>query len=125
MAKYIDIQDEVIREYRIIIDTCSQCRRRTHAHVKQRRVCKWHQKNSAECTFELLHEIGHIETTKSNMRRCEAEFYATEWAIQKAKEYDFEIPEKTKKIYQDYINREKTKGIRRHGAGYGDVNLKW
>lgn len=125
VGNYIRIQNEVIEKYRITIDEHSTCWRRMHAHVKQRRVCKWHQKNSILCTFELFHEIGHIETTKSNMRRAESEFYATQWAIDKAKEYSLVIPEDIIMRYQRYINRERDRGIRRHGAGYpADLTLK-
>lgn len=118
MAKYIDIQNEIIKKYRVDICDGTKCKndyRRTHAHVKIRRVCKWKQVNSFESTFTLLHKVGHIETTTSKMRRCEEEFYATVWAIEKCKEYGLEIPDKTLKLYQDYINMEHDRGIRRGG----------
>ncbi len=115
MAKYIDIQNDVIKKYRINIEEKSTCYTRTHAHVKQRKVCKWKQANSIASTFTLFHEIGHIETTKSKMRRCESEFYATVWAIEMCKEYGLSIPDKTIKAYQKYINREHDRGIRRGG----------
>ena len=126
MKKYIEIQNEVIKTYRIRLDPCSDCWSRTHAHVKQRRICKWHQKNSVASTFELLHEIGHVETTKGGMRRCEAEYYATAWAIMKSKEYGLEIPDNIKKEYQDYIDLELGRGIRRHGSNYpSNLVLDW
>ena len=118
MAKFSDIQSEVIAQYRITLDEHSTCKRRCHAHVRERRICKWHPKNSIVSTFDLLHEIGHIETTKSNMRRCEAEYYATQWAIRKAQEYGLDIPDKIIKVYQEYIDRELDRGIRRHGSRY-------
>jgi len=113
-----DIQNEVIRDYRIKLDPHSSCWGRCHAHVRERRICKWHPKNSIQSTFDLFHEIGHIETTKGWMRRCEAEYYATQWAIDKAHEYGLQIPEKTIKEYQDYIDMELARGKRRHGTGY-------
>ena len=116
--KYIDIQNAVIKKYRIDICDGTKCESdwsRTHAHVKQRRVCKWKQANSIASTFTLLHEIGHIETKTSKMRRCESEYHATVWAIQKCKEYKLEIPAKTIKEYQDYIDMEHDRGIRRNG----------
>ena len=118
MAKYLKIQDEIIKKYRVDIcdgTKCSNDWSRTHAHVKIRRVCKWKRANSFDSTFTLLHEVGHIETTKSKMRRCEEEFYATVWAINKCKEYGLNIPEKTLRLYQYYINMEHDRGVRRGG----------
>ena len=86
----------------------------------ERRVCKWKKANSVQSTFTLLHEIGHIETTKSKMRRVESEYYATVWAIEKCEEYGIVIPEATIKLYQDYIDEELARGKRRGGKGYED-----
>ena len=124
--KYIDIQNEVIAKYRIDICDGTKCEndwRRTHAHVKKRRVCKWEQVNSVQSTFTLFHEIGHIMTTKSKMRRAEEEYYATVWAIEEFKKYGLEVPEKTIGLYQRYIDREKRRGERRGGTGYGELKL--
>ena len=120
------IQDEVIKKYRIDICDGTKCKndwRRTHAHIKARRVCKWKQANSIQSTFTLLHEIGHIMTKKSSMRRAESEYYATVWAMEKCKEYGLDVPEKTIADYQDYIDREVDRGIRRGGTGYAEMNL--
>lgn len=69
---YIEIQNEVVKKYRIDLCDGTKCKdgdwSRTHAHVKLRRICKWKQANSVQSTFTLFHEIGHIETTKANMR---------------------------------------------------------
>ena len=116
--KYSEIQEEVIKKYKIKLEEYSPCWGRTHAHIKERKVCKWHPKNSAQSTFELLHEIGHIMTTKTFMRRCEEEFYATQWAIEIAKEYGMDIPQKVISEYQRYINMELERGLRRHGKDY-------
>ena len=119
--KYITIQNEVIAKYRINICDGTKCDNdwsRTHVHVKKRRVCKWKQKNSISSTFTLLHEVGHIETTKSGMRRYEEEYHATVWAIQNCKEYGLEVPGTIIKTYQDYIDMEMDRGIRRGGNGY-------
>ena len=125
MGKYTDIQNEVVEKYRIKLDENSDCWSRMHAHVKQRRVCKWHQKNSIAATFDLLHEIGHIETHKSGMRRCESEYHATVWAIERCKEYGLDIPERIIKTYQDYIDMELDSGVRRGGRMYpNDLRLK-
>jgi prephenate dehydratase len=123
MKRFVEIQNEVIAQYRIKLDEHSSCKMRTHAHVKERRICKWHQKNSVASTFELFHEIGHVETTTGKMRRCEAEYHATIWALEKAHEYGLEIPERIIKDYQEYIDMELARGIRRHGTGY-DTDMR-
>ena len=115
---YKEIQEHVIKKYRVDLCDGTKCAndwRRTHAHVKSRRVCKWKQANSVQSTFTLLHEIGHIETTKANMRRCEEEYYATVWAIEKCKEYGIVVPEKEIRDYQEYIDMEHDRGVRRGG----------
>lgn len=123
-GKYIDAQKDVVSKYNVDIDPDSHCQSRMHAHVKERRVCKYRPKNSAQATFDLFHEIGHIETTKSWMRRCEEEYYATVWAIERCKEYGIEIPMKTIKEYQEYIDDELARGKRRGGTDYNiDLNL--
>ena len=119
-GRYIDIQNEVIKKYNIIMDENSSCRMRTHCHPKERRICKFHPQNSARSTFLLFHEIGHAETKKSSMRRCESEYYATKWAIEKAKEYGITIPDDVIKLYQDYIDRELARGLRRGGSNYNE-----
>ena len=115
---YKEIQDLVIKKYRIDICNGSKCAtdwHRTHAHIKKRRVCKWKAANSIQSTFTLLHEIGHIETTKSSMRRCEEEYYATVWAIAMCQKYKLTVPENIIKKYQRYINMEYDRGVRRGG----------
>lgn len=126
---YVEIQNEVIKKYRVDLCDGTKCKdgdwARTHAHPKKRRVCKWIQKNSVQATFDLFHEIGHIETTTGKMRRAESEYHATVWAIEKCKEYGITIPDKTRKLYQDYINMEVDRGVRRGGTGYGKLLLNW
>ena len=120
------IQDDVIKRYHIDICDGTKCKNdwhRTHAHVRERRVCKWKRANSVQSTFTLLHEIGHIMTTKSYMRRAEAEYYATVWAINESKRYGMGIPEKVIKEYQNYIDMEIDRGKRRGGKEYGDLRL--
>lgn len=112
---YKEIQQEVIEQYRIKIDENSTCWSRTHAHPRERRVCKWKSRNSFRSTFTLLHEVGHIVNNNAQMRRCEQEFYATKWALEKCREYGLEIPEGVLEDYQDYVWRELDRGIRRHG----------
>ena len=121
-----EIQANVIKKYKIDICDGTKCEndwRRTHAHVKIRRVCKWKQSNSIKSTFDLFHEIGHIETTKTTMRRAEAEYHATVWALDRCKEYGLIVPDSIIKSYQNYINREIDRGVRRGGMGYGEMTL--
>lgn len=123
---FTEIQNEIIAKYRVDICDGAKCEndwRRTHAHVKERRVCKWKRANSIQSTFTLFHEVGHIETHRSNMRRCESEYYATVWALERCREYGLKVPERIVKLYQDYIDREKDRGIRRGGVGYGEYSL--
>ena len=119
MGKYIEICEDAVRRYHIDLcdgTKCSNDWSRMHAHVKLRRVCKFKYRNSINAVFDLLHEIGHIETTLSSMRRCESEFFATVWAIKTAKEvYHLEFPESIIKRYQEYITREWDRGKRRGG----------
>lgn len=125
--RYTEIQDEVIKKYRIDLCNGTKCKNdwsRMHAHVRQRRICKWKQKNSIQATFDLFHEIGHIMTTKSGMRRCEEEYYATVWALDESKKYGLEVPEKIIEDYQKYIDMERDRGIRRGGSGYAKFVLK-
>ena len=125
--KYFEIQDDVISKYRIDICDGTKCKndwRRTHAHVKERRVCKWKRANSIESTFTLFHEIGHIMTTKSGMRRAESEYYATRWAIYEMDSYMLRTPRKLIENYQAYINREMDRGIRRGGKAYQRMELE-
>lgn len=123
---YRQIQDEIIKKYNVTINTDSDCWGRMHAHPRQRKVCKWCQKNSVVATFDLLHEVGHIECYENWMRRCEDEYFATRWAIERCHEYGIEVPAKIRKVYQDYINMELDRGKRRGGQGYpSSLKLKW
>ena len=83
---YKQIQDKIIAEYRMTINEKSTCRSRTHVHIQKRTICKWEQASSVKSTFTLLHEIGHCENNNAKMRRCEEEFYATQWALDKCRE---------------------------------------
>lgn len=113
---YRQIQDEVIQKYWVKIDTDSSCYGRTHAHIREKkRICKWKPANNIKATFTLLHEVGHIMTTKAWMRRCEEEFYATVFALEECKKYGIDVPDKLVEEYQDYIWMELDRGIRRGG----------
>ena len=127
MARFTQIQEAVIQRFNIDICDGTKCRndwRRTHCHPKIRRVCKWKQANSMESTFTLLHEVGHIQTFKTSMRRAESEYYATVWAIQACREYDLTVPDKIIEKYQRYIDMEIDRGKRRGGKNYPVMILR-
>lgn len=122
------IQEDIIIKCQIDICDGTKCkndRRRTHAHPKIRRVCKWKQANSIQSTFTLLHEVGHIYTHKTSMRRAESEYHATMWALRRCKEYELEVPQKLIEKYQKYIDMEIERGKRRGGKNYPDLKLEW
>ena len=121
---YTQIQNDVVEKYRIVLNPNSNCWSRTHAHPQKRMVCKWKQRNSLPSTFTLLHEVGHIVANNSKMRRAEQEFYATMWALKEAKKYGLTIPAVIVADYQEYIDREIDRGIRRGGNGYGVLSLR-
>lgn len=126
MGKYQDIQDSLIKKYRIQLCNGTLCKNdwsRTHVHIQKRRICKWVSKNSLQSTFTLLHEIGHIENNNSNMRRAEKEYYATKWALEEADKLGLEVPESVIRFYQQYIDYTKDRGIRRGGSNYSDLKL--
>lgn len=114
MGKYIELQQEIIKKYKMNINTNSSCYSRTHVHPKNRMICKWKQTNSLRSTFTLLHEIGHCEACNSKMRRCEDEYYATQWALDRCKEYGLDVSQDIINKYQRYIDRELARGLRRH-----------
>lgn len=116
---FLEIQQEVITNYKIVIVKNSTCRQRTHAHCDgSRRICKWKRANSLVSTFTLLHEVGHIMTYKSKMRRVESEYFATIWALDQCKKYGIEVTDKIINTYQRYINRELQRGLNRGGGNY-------
>lgn len=132
--KFTEIQNEVIKKYNIDLCDGTKCKdgdwSRTHAHPKQRRVCKWKQSNSIVSTLTLFHEIGHIENNNSKMRRCEEEYYATVWAIDRLREYGIldKVSIKQKELYQNYIYNELARGVRRGGKDYptkDELTLDW
>lgn len=126
MSNYIKLQYDIIRETGVIVrDYCPDgCRMREHAHPKKRWVCKHTMKNSINSAFDLYHEIGHIYTKTSTMRRCESEFYATQWAIDQLKSRGISIPQKIVDNYQRYIDNELERGKRRGGSNYTSLKLK-
>ena len=126
--KFTEIQKEVIEKYNIELcdgtkcdgSKCPHSWRRMHSCNMARKIYKWDFKNSIDATLDLLHEIGHHETHTSKMRRCESEYYATVWAIDRLREYEIldKVSDKQKNLYQNYIYRELDRGVRRGGKNY-------
>ena len=115
MVDYIMIQNEMIVKYNVDLVIDSKCWQRTHAHCddNSRRICKHKVVNSYKSLFTLLHEIGHLETYKSSMKRCESESAATVWAIERIKELGLPVKRKITKSYKKYIQRTYDRGVRR------------
>lgn len=113
-----EFQNAMIEKYNIIIEENSKCWSRTHIHIKERKICKWKKANSIKSTFTLLHEIGHCENNNSKMRRCEQEYYATQWALDVCREYNIKVPNKIIEDYQRYVYMELDRGLRKGGYNY-------
>ena len=74
----------------------------------------FHQPDSWDI-FALLHEIGHIMTNTTKMKRCEQEYFATQWAIDEAKRMNLKVQKRYLDIYQDYIWKWRETSIRLKG----------
>lgn len=62
--------------------------------------------------FDLLHEIGHIMTNNTKMKRCEEEFYATQWALDNSKKYGVKVSRDRLSEFQNYIWKWRETGIK-------------
>ena len=72
--------------------------------------------NQTEWTlFAFLHEIGHVMTNTSKMKRCLQEYLATQWAIEEAKKIGFIVPKSFLYTYQMYIWRWRDESIKHKG----------
>lgn len=88
-------------------------------------ICKWDYAEDLEETFDLFHEIGHCQNNAPNMRRCEQEYSASVWAVVHLLfEYDIIINDSIIQRYEDYIEMEKLRGIKRGGRNYGNLDFK-
>lgn len=77
-----------------------------------------------ENLFDLLHEVGHLETNTEGMTRQEEEYFATEWALQRMKLYDFRLPKARQRQFDDYINGYSSRRNKVLGKG-GAPKLIW
>ncbi len=112
---YLELENKAIQDFKAVIVVDSKCWSRMHAHCSDgsRRICKWKPKESYISLFELLHEIGHLETDKKGMKRAEQESEATKWQLAKMKECNLPIKRKYLRQYKDYIRMTYDRGIRR------------
>lgn len=111
----LEIQYDIMKQYKNVIDfrVCNQ--EIAYCYIPERIVymCSNDFINpTAESLFDLLHEIGHILTNTYNMKRCEEEYYATQWAIKEMKKLEFQISHKRKKEFQNYIWKWRETGIK-------------
>lgn len=61
------------------------------------------QNPTIDNVFEFLHEVGHLETNTTKMKRCMQEYLATQWAIDEYQKYGIKPSKETIDIYQEYI----------------------
>ena len=62
------------------------------------------------------------------MKRCEEEFYATQWAISEMKKYNYEISDKRKDEFQKYIWKWRDTSIKLKAKtvpSREELTLKW
>jgi hypothetical protein len=111
---YIELAKKLIEDYKVTIVQDSKCWQRVHAHTDgTRRICKWKLADSYASLYLLLHEIGHLETDKPRMKRCEQESEAVKWSHQKLKELGLPVKRRYAFSYKRYVRRTWERGIRR------------
>lgn len=114
-------------EYQFIFDDCPNA----YCYLKEKEIhfpIKSFTNPNCRAVFDMLHEIGHLETNKKGMKRCEEEFYATKWAIKEMKKYNFEINPCDKRDFQDYIWKWRDTSIKLKGKNVPSkesLTLKW
>lgn len=126
-----ELQYEVINKYKEIIDFRVSSQTVAYCYVPER-IVYIHTHDflypTVNSFFDLLHEIGHILTNTSDMKRCQEEFYATEWAINEMKKYGYELSDERKNEFQQYIWKWRETGIKLKGKNMPNKNqlkLKW
>lgn len=78
--------------------------------------------------FDFLHEIGHLETNTNKMKRCEEEYYATQWAVVEFKNLKLSLCKKDKELFQNYIYMYRNIAIKRKAKNIPTLThltLKW
>ena len=131
MKTLSEIQYNIINQYKSTIDFRVCSNEVAYCYVPEKIVYIYNRNllyPSVESLFDLLHEIGHIMTNTSKMKRCEEEYYATQWAMKEIKSYDLNLPEKRKQEFQDYIYKWRETGIKLNGKNMPDkkqLTLVW
>lgn len=102
-----------------------------YSHIKERQVVmsliNWVTPTEWSA-FAFLHEVGHVVTNTTKMKRYEQEFLATQWAIDKAKEFGFKVSKSTQNTYQNYIWDWRDRSIKLKGknvASRNSLKLNW
>lgn len=65
--------------------------------------------------FALLHEVGHIKTNTTQMKRYYQEYLATQWALDESKNWGFEVYKYFIDVYQEYIYKWRERSIKLKG----------
>lgn len=125
-----EIQNEIINKYKDVIDL-RVTTEEAHCYVPEK-IVYINGSNflypTNESIFDFLHEIGHIMTNTKKMKRCEEEFYATQWAIKEIKKYGLEISTKRKSEFQNYVWAWRETGMKLKGKNMPskeNLILKW
>lgn len=105
---------EYCNEYKIVFCNCDV----PHCFLKEKEIyfpINNFANPGSKDVFDMLHEVGHLKTNKKGMKRCEEEYHATQWAIKEMKKYDFDLSDRHKKLFQDYIWKWRDTGIKLKG----------
>lgn len=76
----------------------------------------------------LFHEIGHIKTNTEKMKICEKEYFATQWAADEAKKWNFQVRQLYRDTYQNYIWEKRELGLKHKGKNLPtkeELVVKW
>jgi len=127
----LQIQNDLIVKYCNTINFRPTNEKGAYCYVPERIICiscDNFLNPTPTSLFDLLHEIGHIMTNKPGMKRCEEEFYATQWAIAEMKKYKYEISDKRKNVFQEYIWKWRDTAIKLKAKSVPsreELTLKW
>lgn len=127
----LQIQNNLMEKYRDTISFRITNEKGAYCYIPERIIylsCNNFLNPTPNSLFDLLHEIGHIMTNKSGMKRCEEEYYATQWAIEEIKKYGYEISNKRKDEFQQYIWKWRDTAIKLKAKitpSREELTLKW
>ena len=127
----LTIQTELYEKYKNEIEFRFTSGEVPYSHVPEKIIylkLKAFFEPTISSVFDMMHEIGHIKTNVSGMKRCEEEFYATVWAINESKKYKLNLSQKRKDEYQNYIWYWRDRGIKARAKiipTKEELTLKW